>query len=108
MDLSLEMFRNIPSVVAYHYNAGNINWLMSSWVAVVHTAAMVGLFSMPHCHKATLLWAFLLWPIRYITLLFGCNTSLKWKHLKKLYGHNSTNISLLSSSWSLLCTVALV
>ena len=64
MDLSFEMFRNIPSVVKHHYKEGTINWPMTIFLALVHAAAVVGVFTIPQCSKETLLWAFLLWPIR--------------------------------------------
>ena len=47
-----------------HYKAGNINWPMAIYIAVAHIAAVIGIYSIPSCNKWTLLWAFILWPIR--------------------------------------------
>jgi uncharacterized membrane protein YfcA len=64
MDLSFKMVRDIPSVVAYHYKEGNINWPMGIYITLVHAVAVTGVFYVPKCSYETLLWAFLLWPIR--------------------------------------------
>lgn len=64
------MFRDIPSVVSYHYKNGNINWPMGIYIGFVHTMAFIGLMRAFDCSKETLFWAFLLWPIRYV--LFVC------------------------------------
>ena len=64
MDLSLKMFRDIPSVVINHYKEGNINWPMLIYTTVVHTAAAAGVYQAFHAEAKTLLWAFVLWPIR--------------------------------------------
>ena len=34
------------------------------YIAVAHIAAAIGIYSIPSCNKWTLLWAFILWPIR--------------------------------------------
>lgn len=59
-----ETLRNIPSLASRHYKDGNINWPMGIYISLVHVAAAVGLFTLLDCRKETLLWAFLLWPIR--------------------------------------------
>jgi len=64
MDLSVRMVREIPSVISYHAKEGNFNWPMIVYIAFVHVVALIGLFTVPHCSKETLLWAFILWPIR--------------------------------------------
>jgi hypothetical protein len=53
------------SNVVYHFKSGNINWPMTIYLALVHTAAIVGILTIPSCRWETLLWAFLLWPLRY-------------------------------------------
>lgn len=68
MDFSPQMFRDIPRVISYHYREGNLNWPMMIYISIVHMVAVAGLFSVPYCSKETLLWAFLLWPIRYVTV----------------------------------------
>lgn len=65
MDLSVQMLRDVPSVVSYHYKEGNFNWPMIVYISLVHVVAFLGLLTVPLCSKETLLWAFLLWPIRY-------------------------------------------
>ena len=65
MDFSAQMFRDIPSLVSYHYKAGNVNWPMLIYVTLVHVLAAVGIPKMFDCSAATLFWAFLCWPIRY-------------------------------------------
>ena len=65
MDFSMKMFRDIPGLAAYHYKEGNINWPMGVYISLVHIVAAVGLTYIPRCSYETLIWAFLLWPIRY-------------------------------------------
>lgn len=65
MDFSAKMFRDIPELVKTHYKAGNINWPMGIYVSLVHIIASVGLFKIADCSVQTLMWAFILWPIRY-------------------------------------------
>jgi hypothetical protein len=65
MDFSAKMFRDIPGVVKHHYKEGNINWPMGIYISLVHVIATVGLFKIADCSVQTLMWAFILWPIRY-------------------------------------------
>ena len=64
MDLSYKMVSDIPSVVRHHWNAGNINWPMGIYITLVHVVGLVGVLKIMDCSKETLMWAFLLWPIR--------------------------------------------
>jgi hypothetical protein len=48
----------------YHYKEGNINYPMGIYVLLVHIVAIVGLLKIPACSVHTLMWAFILWPIR--------------------------------------------
>jgi hypothetical protein len=64
MDLSYKMFVEIPLVVRHHWNSGNINWLMMTYSLWAHVVALIGVFKIMECRKETLMWAFLLWPIR--------------------------------------------
>lgn len=66
MDFSMKMFCDIPGLVSYHYKQGNVNWPMGIYITLVHVVAAVGLFYIPNCSYETLIWAFLLWPIRYV------------------------------------------
>ena len=59
------------STVARHYKAGTLNWPMIIYISLAHAAAIMGLISVPSCSKATLLWAFILWPIRFVNFLIS-------------------------------------
>ena len=64
MDLSFKMVSEIPSLAKYHYKEGNINWPMGIYITLVHVLGFVGVAKMMECSKETLMWAFILWPIR--------------------------------------------
>jgi hypothetical protein len=64
MDLSIHMIKEIPSLVKHHYRAGTINWPMSIYITLVHVIGFVGVAKVIQCKMETLMWAFLLWPIR--------------------------------------------
>ena len=64
MDLSAQMFRDIPKLVSHHYKEGNINWPMGIYISLVHIVAAVGVLRLAECSRETLMWAFVLWPIR--------------------------------------------
>lgn len=64
MDLSLQMVRDIPKVISHHYKEGGLNWPMIIYISLVHVTAFAGLFKIAQCSAETLIWAFLLWPIR--------------------------------------------
>lgn len=66
MDLSPKMFRDIPKVVKHHWNEGTFNWPMIVFVTLVHTTAFAGIARLTQCSAETLIWAFALWPIRYV------------------------------------------
>lgn len=51
------------SRITRHYKAGNLNWPMIIYITLAHIAGVVGIFSLTSCHRYTLLWAFILWPI---------------------------------------------
>ena len=70
MDFSLKMFRDIPNVVHHHWKEGNFNWPMIIYISLVHVAAVAGVAKVMDCSAQTLLWAFLLWPIRYVDVAF--------------------------------------
>ena len=69
MDLSPKMFMELPGLVKYHYKEGNFNWPMIIYISLVHYAAAVGVAKITQCSTETLMWAFLLWPIRYVLKL---------------------------------------
>jgi uncharacterized membrane protein YfcA len=59
--------------VVRHYKEGNLNWPMIIYITLAHIAAVIGLFSLGQCHKYTLLWAFICWPIRYFPIIYNCS-----------------------------------
>jgi hypothetical protein len=67
MDFSIQMFRDIPKVVSQHWKDGTLNWPMGIYITLVHIVATVGLFSIQKCSRETLLFAFILWPIRCVS-----------------------------------------
>ena len=69
MDFSPKMWGEILPTISYHYKAGNVNWPMGIYVSLVHAVALAGIFALPNCSKETLIWAFVLWPIRYVTVI---------------------------------------
>ena len=69
MDLSVKMVRDIPKVISYHYKEGNVNWPMLIYISLVHAAAAYGVGKLTQCSSETLLWAFILWPIRYVNVI---------------------------------------
>jgi hypothetical protein len=69
MNQMLKFVRDIPSVMAFHFREGNINWPMGIYITLVHVVAVYALFfKLSLCSAETLLWAFVLWPIRYATI----------------------------------------
>jgi hypothetical protein len=85
------MFRDIPKVVAHHYKEGNLNYPMIIYISLVHIVAVLGLFALPRCSKETLVFAFTLWPIRYVALQACiCENCCQYEYL------SHTNLSLVS------------
>merc|ERR1719410_1087427 len=72
------MWKDIPSVVRHHYNAGNINWPMGTYITLVHVVGIVGITKVMECSKETLLWAFILWPISGFGITVGVHRL--WSH----------------------------
>jgi hypothetical protein len=68
MDFSMQMWKDVPSTVARHVKAGNVNWPMTIYIALVHVVAIIGAFQIPNCSKETLLFSVILWPLRYVKL----------------------------------------
>ena len=82
MDLSVKMIRDIPSVVSHHWKEKNLNFPMIVYISLVHTVALVGLFTIPKCSAETLIWAFILWPIRWDR--YSPSLILLWKDENRL------------------------
>lgn len=68
MDFSMDMITSIPSVISHHYKAGTINYPMGIYITLVHVVGVLGLPKVLDCKAETLMWAFLLWPIRSVML----------------------------------------
>lgn len=64
MDLSMNMVKNIPGTISHHFKEGNINWIMALYISLVHVAASYGVVKSFQASWETLMWAFVLWPIR--------------------------------------------
>jgi stearoyl-CoA desaturase (delta-9 desaturase) len=62
------MFCDIPKVISYHYKNGNLNYPMIVYISLIHIIAVVGLTKVTSCSATTLLWAFILWPIRCVVV----------------------------------------
>lgn len=72
-EFSLHSFlSNIQIMIATvkrHYMKRTLNYPMIAYMTLVHLSALIGLFHVSSCHKATLLWALSLWPIRSVDIL---------------------------------------
>jgi stearoyl-CoA desaturase (Delta-9 desaturase) len=60
----MQAIKDAIKTVSFHYRTGNLNYPMIIYISLVHIAAIVGLFAIQRCKWQTLLWAFVLWPIR--------------------------------------------
>ena len=72
------MIADCFATISRHYREGNLNWPLIVYIFLVHVAAIVGLFTIPNCHKYTLLWAFALWPISGVAITAGVHRL--WSH----------------------------
>jgi hypothetical protein len=64
MDLSMKMITDTPKTIAHHYKKGQLNYPMMIYIGLVHVLAAKGIFRVTQCSAETLIFAFLLWPIR--------------------------------------------
>ena len=90
--------------VARHYKEGNLNWPMIIYISLAHIAAMVGVLTLPYCHRYTLLWAFILWPISGLGITGGvhrlwAHRSYKATFLLRVYLMLSNSIANQGSIW---------
>ncbi len=60
----MKMVRDIPSVVHHHWSKGQLNWPMIIYISLAHAASFAGIARITQCSAETLIFAFLLWPIR--------------------------------------------
>lgn len=61
-----------------HYKANNLNWPMVIYLSLAHVAGIIGLFTLQNCHRYTLLWTFVLWPITGLGITGGAHRL--WAH----------------------------
>jgi stearoyl-CoA desaturase (delta-9 desaturase) len=94
MDFSLQMVKDIPSIVNYHWKNGSINWPMGIYVSIVHAVAWVGLLTVSKCSYETLIWAFVLWPISGFGITVGVH---------RLWSHRSYEASFIVRAFLMLC-----
>ena len=66
------------SAIRKHNKLNDWNYPMMIYISLAHIAALVGLFTIPQCHKYTLLWGFLLWPISGLGITAGVHRL--WAH----------------------------
>mmetsp|Transcript_17783 Transcript_17783/g.20484 ORF Transcript_17783/g.20484 Transcript_17783/m.20484 type:complete len:333 (+) Transcript_17783:123-1121(+) len=78
MDFSAKMWMDIPRLVIDNWNEKKLNWPMIIYVSLVHWVAIVGITALPQCSKATLFWAWLLWPISGFGITVGVHRL--WSH----------------------------
>jgi stearoyl-CoA desaturase (delta-9 desaturase) len=71
-------FTEAYKTCVYHFQKGNLNWPMIIYITLAHVAAVFGLYSIPFCHKYTLLWAFICWPISGLGITGGAHRL--WAH----------------------------
>jgi len=81
----ISFMKECVDTVVGHYKAGNINWPMGLYITLVHVWALIGLARVPDCSTATLLWAFLLWPISGLGITGGVHRL--WSHRSYEAGH---------------------
>jgi len=93
MDLSPQMFRDIPKLVSHHWNEGTFNWPMIIYIGLVHALAAVGLMKTPYCSAETLYFAFMLWPISGFGITVGVH---------RLWSHRSYEASFLARAFLML------
>jgi stearoyl-CoA desaturase (Delta-9 desaturase) len=79
MDLSVQMFKDIPKVVHYHWKEGNINWPMGIYITLVHVLGVIGAVCyVKKCSAETLLWAWYMFPMSGIGIT--CGAHRLWAH----------------------------
>ncbi len=74
----LTMINDSIKTVARHYKERNLNWPMIIYISLAHVAGIIGLFTIQHCSKYTLLWAFVLWPLTGLGITGGVHRL--WAH----------------------------
>lgn len=74
----------------------DIRWTMGGYITFVHVLALVGVACMPQCKAATLLWAFILWPISGFGITGGAHRL--WAHRSYTAGQTFRFVTMLANS----------
>lgn len=86
MDLSAQMWKDIPKVIEHHWKGGTFNWPMVVYIGLCHVLAVIGaIFYVKQCSAETLIWAFIMWPISGFGIISGVH---------RLWAHRSYEASL--------------
>lgn len=56
----------LAAAAVHHWRAGTIHWRICVFIGSVHVAFAVGLLELSSCQWRTMLFAFVLWPIRFV------------------------------------------
>lgn len=64
--------------ISYHLKNGSVNWPMVIYMTFVHTTAAIGVHAAFKVSWATLLWAYILWPISGLGITAGVHRL--WSH----------------------------
>lgn len=95
MDLSVQMFKDIPKVVQHHWKEGNFNWPMIIYIGLCHVMAVIGaVVYVKKCMAETLLWAWFMWPVSGAGIIVGVH---------RLWAHRSYDASLFMRIVLMLC-----
>ena len=78
LDLSWQMFANIPNVIKYHFQEGNLAWGYVFYLGIAHITGLKGIFRLRDCSAETLIFAYLLWPITGYGVTVGAHRL--WAH----------------------------
>lgn len=79
MDFSREMWTGIPGLLKHHWDNGNYNWFMITYIGLCHVMAAIGVVCyMKDSSAETLLWAFFLWPFSGTGITVGVHRL--WAH----------------------------
>ena len=70
--------RDAVSAIGKHQALGDWNYPMAIYITLAHVAALVGVITVHKCQPATLLWAFILWPISGVGITAGVHRL--WAH----------------------------
>jgi len=93
LNLSWKMFANIPNLIKYHFEAGNMNWQYIVFFSVVHVTAVMGLFRVKYCSFETIFFAQMLWSISGYGVTVGAH---------RLWAHRSYEAHFILRLWLMI------